>query len=287
MFDPKTNYFPYTLDTGAHYLHVKKDDGTVFDSKYPYVDESKKFKRKRKWTRFLCVIFAFPVCRIRQGLRVKGKENLKKYKDVLKGGVVSVCNHIHMWDYLGIMAAVYPYQPDILAWDKNISGENGKIIRSVGGIPVPASDMKAMAVMSSQVKKYLQNGGWLHVAAEGSMWEFYAPIRPFKTGAAYYAYKANKPILPMAFSYRKPVGLGKLFRRAKLTLNIGTPIYPDQTLSQKEAIEKLTKQAHQEVCRLAGFEIGENLYEPIYDDKTNKRIDYYTTEYGVGYKGSW
>ena len=30
-FDPRTNKFPYPIDTDKHYLVVKKNDGTVFD----------------------------------------------------------------------------------------------------------------------------------------------------------------------------------------------------------------------------------------------------------------
>jgi hypothetical protein len=46
----------------------------------------------------------------------------------------------------------------------------------------------------------------------------------------------------------------------------------------------MTIRCHEAVCRLAGIEPGENIYPPLYDQ--SKRIDYYATEYGVGYKGS-
>ena len=40
MFDPKTNRYPYPVDTDRHYLEVKKDKGIVFDADYPYIDNS-------------------------------------------------------------------------------------------------------------------------------------------------------------------------------------------------------------------------------------------------------
>lgn len=289
MFDPKTNKFPYPIDTASHYLEVKKDNGNVYDGSYPYIDKSKSFRFKCFLTRILLVGFVFLVARIRTGLRIKGRKNLRKYKDEIKKGIVSVCNHVHMWDYILIMRGVFPHRTNIVVWDKNISGENGKVIRLTGGIPIPTNSTMGTAKMMLSTIDLIKNGGWLHVAAEASMWEYYAPIRPFKTGAAFFAYKTNRPILPMAYTYR-PCGW---FRKhithsiAKLTLNIGEPIFVDKNLSQEDAIKDLTIRAHEAVCKLAGFEKDENIYEPLYYKDKSKRIDYYTNEYGVGYKGSW
>ena len=118
------------------------------------------------------------------------------------------------------------------------------------------------------------------------MWEFYAPIRPFKLGASYYAIKCDKPILPLAFSYRKNGWLRKLFKSlASFTLTIGEPIYPNKDLSFKESEADLTSRAHDEVCKLAGIDPNKNIYNKIYNN--DKRIDYYTNEYGIGYKKSF
>lgn len=288
MFDPKTNKFPYPLDTGTHYLHVKKDNGNIYDKNYPYIDKSKIFKFKQFLFRILMVVIVFPVSSIRMGLKIEGKENLKKYKDVIDQGIVSVANHVHMWDYISIMHAVYPFKTHILSWDKNISGENGTMIRMSGGIPVPSNNIRGFATMTSETINMIKDGGWLHVASEASMWEYYAPIRPFKDGAAYFAYKTDRPILPMAYSYREVGWIRKhIFKQIALfTLNIGEPIYLNKNLNQNEAIEDLTIRTHDAVCNLAGINPKENLYKALYTKETNKRIDYYTKEYGVGYKGS-
>ena len=286
-FDPKTNKYPYPLDTGTHYLGVKKDDGTVFDKNYPYVDKSKRFRFLQFLVRILLVILVFPLCRIRLGLRVKGRKNLKKYKDVLKNGVVSCSNHVHMWDYIAIMSAIWPHHPNVLAWGPNVRGENGKMIRLVGGIPIPENDIRATGAYLNAVKDLLDDGGWLQIYAEGAMWEYYRPIRPFKRGSSYIAWKYEKPIVPMAFSYREPGWIRKhIFHQiAKFTLTIGEPIFTDETLPKEEQEEDLIKRSHEAVVRLAGLEPGEDIYPAVYND--SKRIDYYTTEYGVGYKGSW
>lgn len=285
MFDPKTNKFPYTEYTDEHYLVVKKNDGTVFDEKYPYIDLSKKFLRKQKLTRILLRIIVFPFTKIRLGLKINGKQNLKKYKSVLDKGVVSVCNHVHMFDYLAIMSAIKNRHPYVLVWAPNIRGESGKMIRSVGGIPIPEDNINATMTYLSSIEKLLNSGGWLQIYAEGSMWEYYAPIRPFKKGPAFIASKFDKPILPLAFSYRKPNWIRRvIFKQiATFTLNIGEPLYVNKDLNKYEREMDLTIRAHEAVCALAG--INNNLYPPVFGK--NKRIDYYTSKYGVGYKKSW
>ena len=94
-----------------------------------------------------------------------------------------------------------------------------------------------------------------------------------KIGAASLAIKNNKPILPMAYSYRKAGWLRqKLFKQTALfNLNIGEPVFANPDLDKTAQIEDLTRRAHQSVCYLAGFE-GNDIYEPIYHN--SKRIDY-------------
>ena len=285
-FDPKTNKYPYTELTDKHYLHVKKNNGLVFDEKYPYIDKSKSFRFKDFLVRILLNIFVFHLARIRMGLRVKGRKNLKIHKEEINKGVVSVCNHVHMWDYLGVLYAIRHHKPKILAWANNIRGENSALIRHVGGIPVPDDNMKGTIAYFDAIRKLLNSGGWLHLYPEGSMWEYYAPIRPFKRGAAFFACAYDKPILPLAYSYRRPSWVRrKIFRQiACFTIHIGEPIYPNQTLPIKEREIDLINRSHDAMCLLAGIDPKENLYERLYNN--SRRIDYYTTEYGVGYKGS-
>ena len=275
IFDPKTKKYPYPKDTASHYITLKKDDKTVFDKDYPYIDTSRSMLFRQSVMRALLYTIAFPLTHIRLGLRIYGRENLKKYKDILDKGVISCSNHVHFWDFLAVMSALKPNKPKILVWDKNVRGENGTLIRLVGGIPVPSGDVHASIAMMKSVGKCLDGGGWLHVYSEGSMWEYYRPIRPFKNGAAYLSCKYDKPILPLAFSYREPGFIRKkIFRQIALfDLHIGEPLFADKTLSKDERVNDLVRRSHEAVCRLAGFKEGENIYPPIYDN--SKRIDYY------------
>ena len=269
-FDPKTKKYPYPDKTDKHYLKIKKNKGIIFDEKYPYIDKSRSFLFKQKLIRFLLVTIVFPFSRIKMGLKIKGKENLDK--NIIKNGVISCSNHIHMWDYIAIMKSIRPIKPYMLVWDKNVNGENGFLVRMVGGIPIP-SNPKAVICQMRQIKEMLNNSGWLHIYAEGAMWEYYYPIRPFKRGVAFYAIRFNKPIIPFAFSYRKPSWIRKhIFRQpAAITLNIGAPIFKDESLSKEDMELDLTKRCHAEVCRLAS--IDNNIYPPIFNE--DNKIDYY------------
>ena len=272
MYIPNTDKYPFPNDTAGHYLEVKMDRGIIFDKEYPYVDNSSSFKFKRFWVRLLLRIIVFPFSIFKMGIRIKGKRNLKYYKKELSNGAITIANHVAMWDYICVMKALHNFKwTYLLSWDKNVNGESGPLVRMVGGIPIPENDTDATVAFNHTIKKLLEEKNFLHIYPEGSMWEFYTPIRPFKRGAASIAIKNNKPILPMAFSYRKPSWIGrKIFRKnANFTLSIGKPLFANPDLDKSSQIDDLTIRAHRAVCALAGQR--NNPYEPIYNN--SKKID--------------
>jgi len=106
------------------------------------------------------------------------------------------------------------------------------------------------------------------------MWEYYYPIRPFKMGFADIAIKANKPIIPLAFSYRKPGFIRKIFKvPASLTLKIGNPIFINNELDKDKRKIDLINRCHDEICKLANIDPKDNIYESIYNN--SKKINYY------------
>lgn len=274
-FDPKTTKYPYPEDTAGHYLEVPEKTHHVINENYPYIDNSKSFRFKKFWVRFLLNIIVFPVAKIWYGLKVYGKKNIKDNKKIIKQGVISVSNHIALWDYIFLMRTINHIKPNVLVWAPNINGPNGALIRLVGGIPIPENNLKATMKYYNTVDKLInQDHGWLQIYAEGSMWEYYAPIRPFKRGSSYFAVKFNKPIIPIAYSYRKPGWFRKhiLKQIAKINVNVGEPIYPDNSIMDKNERElDLTKRVHERIVQLAFIE--NNIYPAIYNN--SKRIDYY------------
>lgn len=275
MFDPQTHCYPYPEETNQHYLKIRKNRGIVFDASYPYIDKSGFFRFKQGVVRVLLNLIVFPMTKIRLGLKVEGRENLKKHKAVLDNGMISVCNHVHLWDYLAIMRTIRPYRSNVLVWAKNINGEDGESVRLVGGIPIPEDSIAGQRAYLKTLGELLSGHGWLHIYAEGSMWEYYAPIRPFKRGTALLAVSNDKPIIPLGFSYREPGWIRKhVFHQIALfTLHVGEPIFPDKALKPKDRETDLTIRAHRAVCTLVGIDPDKNIYEPVFND--SKRIDYY------------
>ena len=273
MYDPKAN-IPYPEFTDGHYRDFGELDDIAFDKDYPYVDKSPAFLKKKKVARFLLRLIVFPWSYVKLGLRIKGKENLKNNKGLLEQGAISVCNHVAMWDYIAIMNAIKPFKPYILVAKDNVAGKDGAMVRQVGGIPIPENDMAATKAYLTAVKDLLYDGGWLHIYAEGSMWEYYPYIRPFKKGAATLARMTKKPIVPMAFSYRKPSWIRrKIFKQVALfDLHIGKPLFLDESLpSVIEQELDLLRRAHSAVVSLAGLTEIENRYPAVFNN--SRRID--------------
>ena len=273
MYDPHSTKYNYPEYTDGHYLEVKKDNGMVFDENYPYIDRSAGFKFKQWWTRLLLNIIVFPMCPAYMGLQIKNRKNLKKYKDQLKGGAITVSNHIHMWDYIAIMKAIRHRKPHVIVWAPNVRGKDGPLVRMVGGIPIPDGDLAGKVAFNKAIDDSIERGEFLQVYAEGSMWECYPYIRPFKLGAASLACRHHKPILPIGFSFRKPSWIRKnIFKQeVAVTLTVGEPIFPDENLGEQERRIDLTTRVHNAVCLLAGIEPKENPYPPIFDH--SKRAD--------------
>ena len=273
FYDPHSTKIKYPENTDAHYLEVKKNNGLVFDGNYPYIDRSAGFKFKQFWVRLLLNIIVFPMCPAYMGLRIKNRKNLKKYKDQLKDGAITVSNHIHMWDYIAIMKAIRHRKPHVIVWAPNVRGESGTLVRMVGGVPIPDGDLAGKVAFNKAIEDSLARKEFLQVYAEGSMWECYPYIRPFKLGAASLACRCHKPILPIGFSFRKPSWIRKnIFKQeVAVTLTMGAPIFPDENMPEQERRVDLTTRVHNAVCLLAGIEPKDNPYGPIFNN--SKRVD--------------
>lgn len=262
--------YDYPERSDEHMITVKHIRDTHFNENYNYLPKGFWHKVKRGFLRVVLYTLAFPLCTIRHGLKIYGRKTLKKYKKEVKDGAITIANHVLMWDYICVMKALRPRLPYYPAWKTNLEGPNGPLIRWTGGIPVPTDNMRAMAKFQKAIGEVCANKHWLHFYPEGSMWFYYPDIRPIKKAVFKYAVRYDKPVFPLVFTYRERKGITRIFsKKPCVNLTIGEPLFPDKTLSDFEATEKLQKQAYHVMQVMAGVNPG----DPTYN--TDLNIDNY------------
>jgi len=239
----------------------------IVDENYPFLDRSFKFNFMRTLV-YLAIFIAAPfVAPIRTGLKIEGKKNLRKYKNLLKNGALTVCNHVYRWDFVFIVHALRYHMIYFPVWKEQLKSKDSILIRCAGGIPVP-DEISLIKYFNRAFDDIHAMKKWIHVFPESSRFDYFQPIRPFKKGAFSMAQRYDLPVVPLAFSYRKPCFPFTVFnsirtlmgkeKKPMLTLRIGEPILIDKNLPRKEAVQKLRKECHEAVVRLAG--ISENKY---------------------------
>ena len=256
-----TDKYQYPERSDEHMITVKHLRDTNFDEKYQYLERGlwHKIKRVALWISINLV--GFPVATIRYGLKIHGRKNFKKHKKEFKNGAITVANHVLMWDYLCILKAIRPHLQYHPGWKTNFEGPNGPLIRWVGGIPIPTGNIRAMAKFQQAIGDVLKEGKWLHFFPEGSMWFYYPDIRPLKKAVFKYAVRYDKPVIPLAFSFRPRTGLYKLFGKNPLVdLHIGEPIYADKSLPTMDAIDKIHAETYHAMQVLCGVNPGDPTY---------------------------
>jgi 1-acyl-sn-glycerol-3-phosphate acyltransferase len=253
---------PYVPQLGIKYPE-KPDDhmnqnrpGIDFkiDKNYPFLDKSFFFRLKSALIYLGIFTLVFVLSPIRFGLKIKGRDILKKHRNLFRNGALTVSNHVLRWDFLIILQAVRFRRLYFPAWKENLSGPDRNLIRLVGGIPVP-TDIHTIKYFNAAFDELHERKQWFHVFPEGSKWDYFQPIRPFKKGMFTVACKYNIPVIPMAFSWRESRGLYRLFKKnyPMVTLNIGEPIMPDQSMPRREAAVLLRAQTHRIIVELAGI----------------------------------
>ena len=246
--------YTYPERSDQHMLELKRKREIHLDENYPYMPKGAWFMIKRAAVATVLHTVVFPIMRLTHGLKIHGKENLKKHKDELKNGAITISNHVFMWDYLCVQKAIRPHISYFPAWKANFESGFHGCMRIMGGMPIPEGDIHAMIAFKRAMDDVVTSGKWLHFFPEGSLWYFYPDIRPFKITVFKYAVKYNKPLIPMSMSFRPRKGLKKLFGKGPcVDLHIAEPIYADPNLSPREAAEELRARAYKIMQEMNGI----------------------------------
>jgi len=258
----------YPSKPDEHMLAMKVVREVTVDQNYPFLDKSFKFRFIRHLMYLGIFTLVFPVSVMRFGLKIEGRNILRKYRRLLKNGAMTASNHVHRWDYLFMLNAVRYRLMYFPAWKENLRGPDGGLIRLAGGIPVP-DEIHTIKLFNQAFDEICAKKKWIHAFPESSNFPYYHLIRPFKKGVFTMAHRYKLPVLPLAFSYRKPrfpYTLINLFRSLRgkqklpmITLRIGEPLLFDETLPRKEAVQKMRKDCHEAIIRLAG--VRDNPYQ--------------------------
>ena len=231
-----------------------------FDEHYPYINDSFKYRFNMLWGYYLVVHMLLRLkLRIQMGLRIRGREILKKYKSQLQHGAITIANHMYRLDCPCVLIAVKgTHRTRIPMFAPNFRTKDGFFMQLAGGVPIPdsATNMSALKKFNEAFDEFHKRGYWFHIFPEACRWDMYKPLRPFQKGAFTMSYKYNKPILPCVITYRERTGIYRLFGPKSLpllTVTIGEPLFPDTTQPRKTEVERLRTQAHTQMQQMAGI----------------------------------
>ena len=231
-----------------------------FDEHYPYLNDSFKYRFDLLWGYYLVIHIILRLkLYIQMGLRVRGREVLKKYKFQLQHGAITIANHVYRLDCPCVLIAVNgAHTTRIPMFAPNFRTKDGFFMRLAGGVPIPDSstNMSALKKFNEAFDEFHRRGWWFHIFPEACRWDMYKPLRPFQKGAFTMSYKYNKPIVPCVITFRERTGIYRLFGPKSLpllTITIGEPLLPDTTQPRKIEVERLRTQAHTQMQQMAGI----------------------------------
>lgn len=237
--------------------HIKD---VVFDADYPYLNDSWLYRFHLLWGYYLVIHVLLRLkLRLQMGLRIRGREVLRKHRQVLKHGAITLSNHVYRLDCPCVLIAVKAkHTTRIPMFAPNFRTKDSFFLKLAGGVPIPdsAENMSAMKKFNEAFDEFDRRGYWMHIFPEACRWDMYKPLRSFQKGAFTMSYKYNKPLLPCVITFRERTGIYRLFGKKELpllTVTIGEPILPDTSQPRKAEVERLREQAHQQMQRMAGI----------------------------------
>lgn len=196
---------------------------------------------------YIIALLALPIIHhFMYGLKIKGKSKLRKIKKI--GAIITPTHNVTMDCSITARSVCFPYRLSyFLTHEKNMH------------IPVASSLMKLLRTFAlpnslamkricfDYIDNLLSKNKWVVIYPEGDLLSYKKELLPFKSGSYKFAVKANVPIIPVVYCYRKAKGLYKLIGRKRplITGYILSPIYPNTQLSQADAAIEL-----QQKCEL-------------------------------------
>ena len=209
----------------------------------------------------LCVVYFFAF-----RLKVEGKKNKRE----IKKRVVVVGNHCHVIDVTLFPITFMPRMMYITSIPENFQiPVLGGLIKMLGAIPIP-TNLSGMRLFNEVTNELLQDERAVAFMPEGAKWHHYRDLRPFKKGAFTYAVKNGAPVLPAVTTIRI-VHKSLKKKKYRLKLSYLPAIYPDASLPEAEAVEKLKQETHAAMKENIFSESGHDIFTRHYRRQLEKQ----------------
>ncbi len=229
-----------------HLLHLWEPLSFTIDENFEYVHKGFFFSIFSNLLYLIALPILWVIDKLFFGFRIIGRENFNK----VKGGKITVSNHVHMMDCTMVGLCNFPDKTFFISLASNFKIPIVRtLIKLLNAIPIP-ENYCCKKNFKKAINNLLKEGGCVHIYPEGSLWAYYNKIRNFKDGAFSFAVDNKVPIIPLTFSFYKPESLYKLFKKKPcIELEVLEPVYPNYNLPRCEAIKDLKNKVHENMIK--------------------------------------
>lgn len=212
-------------------INTRKIDGD-----YEYVPSSPLWRTAAFVVyRILATPLVWLLCKLVCGLKIKNRKAIRK----LRGkGFFMYGNHTHgMADAFTPTLISFPHRAHIIVNPDAVSIRGlGTVVAMLGAMPLPSTLSGMKKFRKAIDHRYAQERS-IAIYPEAHIWPYYTGIRNFSASSFEYPVRLDAPCVAYAATYRKRRILKKL--PPLMTVTVSEPFYPDRSLSDREAKQKL------------------------------------------------
>ena len=223
---------------GLFYLDINDDPPNIplkpenVDYLKENPDNAKKNKIANQWKE------SFTNNAIKKGeLKIRNVTGVENIKSVQSGGIITV-NHFNPFDTFAIERVIKNLEVNKKVYKviregnyTNFPGEIGLYFKHDNTLPLSQLP-ETMELFENSIERILNNGDFIIVCPEQSMWMDYKKPKPFRYGAFKWATLNDVPVIPTFITRNES-------EKQDYNIFIGEAIYPNQKLKPRENIKSM------------------------------------------------
>ena len=209
-----------------------------------------------------------PINRLKANIAIKIGEGLTKKLNTrtvivglenalsVKGGAIVTSNHFNVMDntiirvFAGKCGRKRKLSVVVQGTNIFMGGLFGFLMKNGYTLPLAPSVKYMAKSFKPAVKKVLEDGRFVLIYPEAEMWFNYKKPRPLREGAYQIACDNNVPVIPCFVEMRECEGFDSDgIRNVRHVLHVLPPIYPDTSISPREARAKMQREDYEARCR--------------------------------------